>query len=144
MTRRAFRPTDEMREQVRSLAARGVRHEDIAGIVDCDPKTLRKHFRYELDRGKAAANADITGALYEKAMGGDTIAAMFWLKAQANWRECKEPGKALPGADSERNSGAGIVLPDNNRGPELTEELLKAQEKYFIRKQRRQSRDPKG
>jgi hypothetical protein len=142
MARTAFRATDEMREKVRSLAGRGVRHEDIAAMIGCDPKTMRKHFRDPLDRGMAEANAKVAGALFDKAMGGDTAAQIFWMKARAHWRE-KEPEKSIPGAEAEQNSHNVIVLPDNNRDPELTEELRKTQEKYYARKQRRQPRNPK-
>jgi hypothetical protein len=138
MARRAFRATDEMRELVRSLAARGVRQEDIAGNIGWDPKTLRKHFRDELDHGMAGANADVTGALYDKAMGGDTIAQIFWMKARAHWRE-KEPEKTILGSGAEQSSHNIIVLPDNNRDPRLTEELRKTQEKYYARMQRQRS-----
>ena len=138
MARKAFRATDELREQVRSLAGRGVRHEDIAGTIGCDPKTLRKHFRDELDRGMAKANADVAGALYDKAMGGDTIAQIFWMKARAHWRE-KEPEKTLQGSAAEQNSHNVLILPDNNRDPQLTEELRKTQEKYYARMQRQRS-----
>ena len=48
MSRKAFVATDAMREMVRKLASRGVPQDDIAKIVDCAPKTLRKHFRDEL------------------------------------------------------------------------------------------------
>jgi len=127
MARRAFPVTDEMRELVGSLAARGVQQEDIAGTVGCDPKTLRKHFRDELDRGMAKANADVTGALYEKAMGGDTVAQIFWMKTRARWRE-KEPEKTIQSSGAEQSS--------HNRDPRLTEELRKTQEKYYARMQR--------
>ena len=53
MARKAFLATDAMREQVRSWAIRGVRQEDIATMIRCDTKTLRKHFRNELDLGIA-------------------------------------------------------------------------------------------
>lgn len=61
MARKPFLATDGMREQVRSLAVRGVRQDDIATIIGCDAKTLRKHFRNELDLGMAEANAAICG-----------------------------------------------------------------------------------
>jgi len=52
MARKAFVVTDAMRKRVQSLAGVGVRQEDICAIIGCrDPKTLRKHFRDELDRG---------------------------------------------------------------------------------------------
>jgi hypothetical protein len=142
MARKRFVAANAMREQVRSLAARGVRQDDIAAIIGCDAKTARKYFREELDRGMAEANANVTGALYEKAMGGDTAAQIFWVKARAHWRE-KEPEKPIPSSDAEQISHNVITLPDNNRDPELTEELRKTQEKYYARKQRRQARRPK-
>jgi hypothetical protein len=142
MARRAFRVTDEMREQVRSLATRGVRQEDIAAIIGCDAKTLRKRFRDELDRGMAEANANVAGALFDKAMSGDSTAQIFWMKARAHWRE-KEPEKAIPCTDTESNTRTVVLLPDNNRDPELTEELRKTQEKYYAQKQRWQTRNPK-
>jgi hypothetical protein len=140
MARKVFLVTDERREQVRSLAARGVRQEDIGPIIHCgDTKTLRKHFRDELDRGMAEANSNVTGALYEKAMGGDTIAQMFWMKTRAGWRE-KDSEKPIPGPEAQQTDNV-IVLPDNNRDPVLTEELRKTQDNYYAKKQRRQSRN---
>jgi hypothetical protein len=137
MARKAFVVTDAMHERVRSFV--GVRQEDIATIIGCDPKTLRKHFRDELDRGMAVANAEIVGCLFGAAKGGNIAAQIFWLKTKAHWRECKEPKNPIPGTDGEAPSQV-VLLPDNNRDPELTEELRKAQEKYFARKQRRQPR----
>jgi len=142
MARRAFRATEDIRKKVRSLAARGVRHEDIAAIIDCDAKTLRKHFREELDRGMAEANSNVTGALYEKAVSGDTIAQMFWVKARLGWRE-KDPEKPIPASQAQKTDNV-IVLPDNNRDPELTEELRKVQDKYYAKKLRRQPSNPRN
>ena len=130
MVRRAFVVTDEMREKVRSLAARGVPHETIAPIVGCDPKTLRKYFRKELDIGMAEADAEVLGSLYENARGGNVVAQIFWVKTRLGMREDKAP--ELP--DAERKSPTTIVLPDNKREPGLTEELQRAQDKYFSRK----------
>ena len=64
MARKAFLTTDATREQVRSLAGVGVRQEDIATIIGCDAKTLRKHFRIELNRGAAEANAAAASYLF--------------------------------------------------------------------------------
>ena len=58
MARKPFIVTDAMRERVRSLAGLGVPQVDIARIIRGDPKTLRKHFRDELDRGVAEASGD--------------------------------------------------------------------------------------
>jgi hypothetical protein len=131
--------TDALREQVRSLAARGVRQEDIAKIIGCDAKTLRRHFRDELDRAMPEANAEIAGCLFAAAKAGNVAAMIFWLKTRARWRECKEPENPVSVATkAEANAQTVIVLPDNNRDPELTEELQKAQQKTFAGKQRHQ------
>src|SRR3981189_1503274 len=87
MARTAFVVTDAMREKVRYLAGVGVRQDDIAKIVGCAPKTLRKRLRDELDRGVAEANATISGYLFAAAKAGNIAAIIFWLKTRANWRE---------------------------------------------------------
>ena len=137
MTRKAFLATDAMREQVRSLAAHGIRQEDIATMIRCDTKTLRKHFRNELDLGIAEANAKVTGFLFDAAEGGSVAAQIFWLKSRANWREAKEPENPTPGSDAEAVSQV-VIVPDNGRDSGLTEVLRKAQEKYFTNKKPQQ------
>ena len=54
MARTAFAVNDALREWVRYLAGVGVRQDDIARIIGCAPKTLRKRLRDELDRGGRA------------------------------------------------------------------------------------------
>jgi hypothetical protein len=140
MARKTFVVSDAMRERVRCLAGVGVRQDDIAKIIDCDPKTLRKRLRDELDRGVAEANAKIAGCLFGAAKGGNVAAQIFWLKTRAHWREGEAPEHPIPGIDAEPSSQVVLHLPDNSGDPELTEVLRKAQEKYLSRKQRRQPR----
>jgi len=45
MARTAFAVNDALRERVRYLAGVGVRQDDIARIIGCAPKTLRKRLR---------------------------------------------------------------------------------------------------
>jgi hypothetical protein len=137
MARNAFVVDDAIRERVLSLARVGVTQDDIANIIDCDPKTLRKHFRDELNRGMAEANAEIAGHLFATAKAGNVIAQIFWLKVRARWREREAPEDPTPGTGAQPPATV-VILPDNHRDPELTEELRKAQEKYFSRKQRQQ------
>jgi hypothetical protein len=138
MARKAFVVTDAMRGRVRSLAGVGVRQEDIATIIGCDPKTLRKHFRDELDRGMAEANAEIAGCLFKAAKGGNVAAQIFWLKTRANWQENRAPEHPIPGTDAEAKPATVVILPDNGRDPKLTEELRIAREKYYARMRRQQ------
>ena len=80
-------PTDAARQTVQMHAMVGTKQTDIARVLDIDEKTLRKHYRDELDLAKAKANATIGGALFNKAKTGDTSAMIFWMKTQAGWRE---------------------------------------------------------
>jgi hypothetical protein len=57
------------------------------------PKTLRLHFRDELDSGATDANYNVANALYKQALEGSTMAAIFWLKTRG-WREGSVPDHA--------------------------------------------------
>ena len=90
MGRRAHKPDPFHRRQVEAMAGYGVPENDIAGVIDIDPKTLRKHYRHELDHGHVKANAKVAENLYRKATGEGreaVVAAIFWLKTRAGWKE---------------------------------------------------------
>lgn len=87
--RPSFEPTDKERQLVESLSGFGLPHEDIALLVrdGIDDKTLRKHFRRELDTGMTKANAKVVESLYQQAVGGNVTAAIWWTKGRMGWRE---------------------------------------------------------
>ena len=95
--RRSFKPTTAQRQLVKSLAALGGRHEDVAQQIGLrSAKTLRKHFRAELDRGGPEANSQVARTLFKMAISGEhPSATMFWLKCRAGWREVNEFGNAV-------------------------------------------------
>lgn len=80
-------PTKLQRDTVKLHAMIGTPQEDIARVIGIDAKTLRLHYREELDLAIAMANATIGGALFNKAKGGDTAAMIFWMKTRARWSE---------------------------------------------------------
>ena len=83
-----FQPSDEQRRMVRALSGYGVPQDDIAIHIGIDAKTLRKHFRSELDRGSIEATAKVAQSLFNMATQGNNVAAaIFWMKARAGWRE---------------------------------------------------------
>jgi len=88
--RKPHEPTEHSRELVSLHATIGTPQEVIADILDIDSKTLRKHYRKQLDHSTARANATIGGALFNKAKNGDTAAMIFWMKTRAGWREKQE------------------------------------------------------
>ena len=97
MARELFTPTDEQRGMVKAFAAYGVQQDEIAKYLEIDPKTLRKHFRRELDTGSIEATSKVAQSLYKAAMGGNVGAAIFWMKARAGWREKHEIEHSGPG-----------------------------------------------
>src|ERR1700732_1640598 len=101
MARTVFVVNDALREKVRHLAGLGVPQDDIAKIIGCAPKTLRKRFRDELDRGVAEANAIISGSLFTAAKAGNIVAMIFWLKTRARWHERMAMDDPAPNADAE-------------------------------------------
>ena len=87
--RKPFEPTPAARKQVEAMSGYGLPYEHIASLVreGIDKKTLMEHFAQELQQGKAKANAKIGQTLFQKAMGGDTTAMIFWAKTQMRWSE---------------------------------------------------------
>src|SRR5437868_4407461 len=101
MARKPFVVNETVREKVRHLAGVGVRQDDIAKMIGCAPKTLRKRCRDDLDRGVAEANAMVSGSLFAAAKGGNVVAQIFWLKTRAQWRERSVSDNLAPGNDAE-------------------------------------------
>ena len=86
-----YEPTEEQRRTVRAMSGFGIPQADIATLLELDPKTLRKHFRRELDRGSIEATAKVAQTLFQMATSGEnTAAAIFWMKSRAGWREKHE------------------------------------------------------
>jgi hypothetical protein len=85
MARTAFKPTAEQKRLVKVLSSFGIRQEDIATRVGLrSPKTLRKHFRKELDLGRIEADIRVGKTLYQLATSGKCIATtIYWEKCRA-------------------------------------------------------------
>lgn len=94
-------PSDETRKKVENYAAVGIPQEDIAKVIGIDKKTLVKYYRSELDVSMVKANAAIGGALYKKAMDGDTTAMIWWTKARMLWKETKNEERRYVDKDGE-------------------------------------------
>jgi hypothetical protein len=71
MARRAFTPSEEQRHLVTVLSSYDIRQEDIATEVGLrSPKTLRKHFREELDHGRIGSEIKVRKTFYRLAESG--------------------------------------------------------------------------
>ena len=67
----AFKPTAAERKLVEQMTACGIPQDSLCLVVrdGIDEKTLRKHFRRELDTSATKANAKVAQTLFSKAMG---------------------------------------------------------------------------
>ena len=97
--RPAFEATPAERKQVEALSGYGLPIEQIAVLVrdGIHVDTLRAHFATELVSGKAKANSGVGRTLFQKAMGGDTAAMIWWSKTQMRWAETQK--HEVTGAD---------------------------------------------
>ena len=104
--RPAHEPSDRDRAIIRIMAAGGIRQADIAAVFGFSEKTLRAHYRRELDLGATLANARVAQSLFRAATswldeGPDAkptpaavAAAIFWTKARMGWRGRVGPSPA--------------------------------------------------
>ncbi len=99
MGRKAFTPSEEQRHLVQLMSSYGIRQTDIATEVGLrSPKTLRKHFREDLDRGRIGADIRVRKTLYGMATSGKHLAATrHWLNRQAG-RKAKRARETRPAA----------------------------------------------
>lgn len=89
----AFVPSDDHRMIVRLGAAIGYTEDQLARLINFPfgiaPKTLRKHFRAELDHGGDFVNIAVVKNLFRIAIGNEkssASAAIFWAKSRLKWR----------------------------------------------------------
>ena len=85
-----YKPSEEGRKMVEAMASVGVPQDEICVVLGIDAKTLRKHFREELDSAMIKANAKVAANLYRQATKDDfkaAPAAMFWARTRMGWRE---------------------------------------------------------
>ena len=93
MPRPKLSPTEEQRRLVKSFAAVGIPQEAIAKQIGIrSPKTLRKYFREELDRGGTEANYKVGQTLFQMATSGECPAAtIFWMKTRNGFHDHATP-----------------------------------------------------
>ncbi len=84
-------PTLETRAKVIGFSCAGFTQTQIADYLDIDDKTLRRHYRDELDKAKMDKTVALSDNLYQDAINGDKASREFWLKCQAKWAYAKPP-----------------------------------------------------
>lgn len=97
--RKPFVATDAERKQVEALAGVGLPHDQIGALLrdGVCVDVVRDNFAHELKAGKAKASAKIGQTLFNRAIGGETAALIWWTKSQMGWKEKR--AHELTGAD---------------------------------------------
>lgn len=112
MARPPLEITEEFCEKAEQYAAQGLSVEQIALCLGIGESTLYnkqtkyKEFKDAIKRGRASGIQQVTNSLFNKALKGDNIAAIFFLKNRDpnNWEEIQKrqisgpDGKNLPPA----------------------------------------------
>lgn len=106
--------TDEIISKVESLSGCGATLSTIALMCDVSDSTMDRwmaepRIKRAFQRGRAIANNQVASMLFGKAVDGDVVAQIFWLKAQAGWTDKPQP---------EVSTGSQVVfyIPENGRG----------------------------
>ena len=98
-------PTEKTRAEVSALTSFGIVQDEISTYLDIDLKTLRKHYRRELDTGTTRANAAMAKRLFDAGIKDGSVPAMiFWLKTRARWRETDNLASESDSDKKERKS----------------------------------------
>jgi DNA-binding CsgD family transcriptional regulator len=90
--------TDKDRTMVKVMAAGGIEQAAIAAVLKISPKTLRKHFRHEIETAAAEIGAKVVASLINMAVGQSAApgraalppnfnAAKWWTQARMGWSE---------------------------------------------------------
>ncbi len=90
MGQKPYLPTEDARAQVEAMAGYGVPETDISRVLKIDAKTLRKHYRHELDTAHIRANSAVAQSLFRKAISDgpqSVTAAIFWAKTRMGWKD---------------------------------------------------------
>lgn len=82
-----WQPTDEDRRLIEHYISIGYTQTQVAELMGKSVDSLARHCPRELSLGALTVNAKIGGKLFQKAMGGDTAALIFWAKTRMGWKE---------------------------------------------------------
>lgn len=108
MANNAHTPTEKTRAEVSALTSFGIVQDEISTYLGIDLKTLRKHYRRELDTGVTRANAAMAKRLFDAGIKDGSVPAMiFWLKTRARWRETDDSNN---GEDKKERKSYNITL----------------------------------
>lgn len=113
-----YQPTEKDQKFVQVMASVGTKHQVIAAVIGIAPKTLRKHFRSELDTAMPMANAKVIATQFTMATSGDNFpATKFWLESRCGW-QATQAHRLVDGEGKDRDLGIEAVRAYMRSAPE--------------------------
>lgn len=118
---------------VQGMAAVGVPEDDIAKVLSVAPKTLRKHYRSELELAHIEANAKVSGSLFSiatsrdaegKPLPGAVAAGIWWEKTRQG--RCDPDRAARKEADEAAKAAAAAAAAAAPPEPVSNAEIARA------------------
>ena len=107
-------------ELVERMAAQGMTMGQIAALLGISREDLRTrkvmadYLSKAVETGKSIGIRAVSEKLLEQAKGGNTIAAIFYLKSVAGWREADK----RPPDEMDDSAGVKIYLPEKDKDQE--------------------------
>ena len=111
-------------KKVEKLASQGLTDGEIADYFGVAASTVSNHkidkdFLIAHKKGRATGISAVANALYEKAIGGDTAAMIFYLRSRAGWIEPQRIKQELITKDK-----ASINMTDGELNAQISQMLL--------------------
>jgi AraC-like DNA-binding protein len=122
MARPRWNPSEKERDQVKKMAAFGIAQPAIAAVIGVSDRTLRTRCKAELATGLTTAIANVAGALYKSAMGGNVEAQKFFLRCRAHWIDPIRIEQLRPVAEmSDEEIAARLALERQSNDPKVVQ-----------------------
>jgi hypothetical protein len=83
-------PREELRDQIKLMAAIGIPHAQMAGVLKMSLETLHRCYKDDLDYGASTANTVVGGKIFEAAKKGESWACSLWAARRMGWKESND------------------------------------------------------
>lgn len=83
-------PREDLHPKIKIMAAIGIPHAQIAGVLKMGLDTLYNHYKDDLDYGATEANTVVGGKIFEAAKRGESWACSLWAARRMGWKESQD------------------------------------------------------
>jgi hypothetical protein len=85
MPGKVHQPNDSTREYVQRMSHIGLPQHHIARVLDISERTLRRHYKPEIDAGKLQGDEELAGWCWDDARNGDRTMRIFLAKVRLGY-----------------------------------------------------------